>query len=581
MQTKLFNATKAIELRDYQKEMVGNLYQHIREGRKRILLIALMGTGKTIISSWVMRDAVNRNKRCVFLCPYTVLIDQTIETLEMLGVHCTGLQGGRKVDESAPVIVASMQTITARLRGDRTLEDILGHQDLMFVDEAHITAFNKRYPELQDWIIGNHGCCVGMTATPWRLSRKQWLGQRFDVTVEGPQPPDVVKMGSVVPCRGFTIGSVFDIENLRTVKGDFAESDMSSQATRPAALKHVVNEWKRIANDRPTVMIGTTVEQAKKTADAFESEGVSTAIITGATPLKERQAIFEQVKAGDVQMICSVGCLTAGFNLPCIGAVLYVRATKSKALFFQSAGRACRTMDGKVDSLLLDFGGNLKRFGNPMSYQDYDIGEKEQFATEAITKTCPACNAEVNSFASVCPECGHVFGIDEETPDLILARLTEYVDKITKDKIAFIRKARRNAFLERTSPDAPIEEFVEKYGHPPSPDWLSGACLTRRSPTQASIDRFMGWLTAVYSGHKQWQRSWLDYHIEAEFGTDDIKAIQGKRWTEILELPHSASWEQIQSAYRQKLLSSFSADAALQLSDAMKDATEQVADKAA
>ena len=80
-----------IELRDYQKEMIGGVYKAIRSGKKRILLIALMGLGKTVISSWIMRDATTRGKRCLFLVPLTVLIDQTIEQ-----VISEGFGKGRK-----------------------------------------------------------------------------------------------------------------------------------------------------------------------------------------------------------------------------------------------------------------------------------------------------------------------------------------------------------------------------------------------------------------------------------------------------------------------------------------------------
>ncbi|MGB7249584.1 MAG: DEAD/DEAH box helicase family protein, partial [Phormidesmis sp.] len=285
MNTSTLTTTK-IELRPYQQRMVGELYQAIREGDKRLLWIALMGLGKTVLASWVMRDAAATGKRCVFLVPLTVLIDQTLETLEALGVHCTALQGAREVDEAAPVVVASLQTISSRLSRAQSLEEILGHQDIVLADEAHITSYHSRYSELEVWVLGNGGITIGMTATPWRLSKKQWLGQKYDHVIVGPQPPEAIKLGAVVPCRGFRMGEVFDLETLKVKStGDYSEGDMSAQATTDEALEHVVGEWRRLAEGRPTMMVGSTVVQAEMTSSAFEKAGIKTAVVVGDTPM--------------------------------------------------------------------------------------------------------------------------------------------------------------------------------------------------------------------------------------------------------------------------------------------------------
>jgi superfamily II DNA or RNA helicase len=196
---------KEIELRDYQKDLVGKVYQGVRDEKLRQLLVIIMGAGKTVISGWMIRDAVGKGYRCLFLVALNVLLEQTARELQSLGVDCTILQGDRKLDLSAPVVVASCQTIAARVRkhGPQVLDTLLGPLKLIVVDEAHNTAYmdaydtiDRHYPE---------AIVLGLTATPWRLSRDQWLGQKFDHLITGPQPPDIVAMGAAVPCRCFTI----------------------------------------------------------------------------------------------------------------------------------------------------------------------------------------------------------------------------------------------------------------------------------------------------------------------------------------------------------------------------------------
>ena len=546
----------AIELRPYQQRMVAETYQHLKQGRNRVLLTVIMGAGKTITSAWMMRDAVSRGHQCVFLVSLNVLLEQTAATLRSLGVSVTILQGDRPVDPTASVIAASCQTLQARRRRGKAWESLLGTAPrLIFADEAHNTAFLAVYEAIEQHYLPQGTSFIGLTATPWRLSRKEWLGQRFDVLVEGQQPPDIIKMGGAVPCRGYSLAGALDLETLRVRAGEYIDSEIASQATRPEALEHVVREWQRVCSGRPTLMVGATVRQAQATLTEFVAQGIAAELIVGDTPQAERLAIFDRVTRGETRIICSVGCLNAGFNQPCISAVLYVRATKSKALFHQTAGRGSRPHAGKGDYLLLDFGGNLKRHGNPMGWQVYDIGPKEQIDTDVSTKTCEDCGAEVNVFARVCPECGAEFGGDrvEEEQDLVLAELNEYVDRFTKEKIKNLRQWRAAAFEAGRSPDEPIDRFVAAYGHTPPAEWLLYAALRRRNSSQKRKVEFLTWLTEQSQGGR-WAEQWITYHLRLEFGQGDIEALGIYQcWDEVLGVPYSANWEAIKAGYRERI----------------------------
>lgn len=130
--------------------MVGDTYCLIRNGATRILIVAVMGLGKTLIASWIIRDAVFKKRRCVFLVTLNVLISQTADALGSLGVDCTVLQGDRPVDPDCLVVIASVQTISARLRRGATLENLLGTVEIFLVDEAHVAAFHSTYQSIED-----------------------------------------------------------------------------------------------------------------------------------------------------------------------------------------------------------------------------------------------------------------------------------------------------------------------------------------------------------------------------------------------------------------------------------------------
>ncbi|HEY9657801.1 MAG TPA: helicase-related protein, partial [Allocoleopsis sp.] len=395
------------------------------------------------------------------------------------------------------------------------------------------------------------------------------MRQKFDYLVEGPQPPEIIKLGGAVPCRGFTIGGALDLEKLHVRGGDYVDSEMSLQACRPEALEHVVNEWKRLCKDRPTLAIGSTIVQTQKTCETFNQHGISAEVLIGSTPKDERERMFARVRSGQTLILCSVGALRAGFDLPCISAILYVRATKSKALFYQSSGRGSRPAPGKSDYLLLDFGGNLKRFGDPMGYQDYCIDEQPGSDHQAPTKTCSECGAEILAFAQICPECGSQFAgekdAEAEKSDR-LVQLSEWADQFARAKIAKLRQWRRQTFLAGESPDLAVARFVSEFGHTPPLNWMQHACLTRRY-SQKRQEAYCNWIFSQCKTNNRWAEQWIRYHLAAEFGIDDRDSLDS--WHDVLEC-YTASWAEVLAAYRSRLRLCSNEGEAAELAEALQ-----------
>jgi DNA repair protein RadD len=55
--------------------------------------------------------------------------------------------------------------------------------------------------------------------------------------------------------------------------------------------------------------------------------------------------------------------LTTGYDEPAIDAIAMLRPTKSAGLYVQMVGRGFRLHPSKVNTLVLDFAGNVERFG--------------------------------------------------------------------------------------------------------------------------------------------------------------------------------------------------------------------------
>ena len=70
-----------MQLRPYQIDGINSLRSELRAGHKSVVLVAPTGSGKTVVSSEVMRSSVNKNKRVLFLAHRLQLIKQTCEKL--------------------------------------------------------------------------------------------------------------------------------------------------------------------------------------------------------------------------------------------------------------------------------------------------------------------------------------------------------------------------------------------------------------------------------------------------------------------------------------------------------------------
>ena len=99
---------------------------------------------------------------------------------------------------------------------------------------------------------------------------------------------------------------------------------------------------------------GATVKHARELAAAFNAEGIKAAIVYGAQPPAERQAIMSLWRGGSLQLIANVGCLIEGFDYPELSALILARPTASTGLYLQMLGRVLRTAPAKTGALIFD-----------------------------------------------------------------------------------------------------------------------------------------------------------------------------------------------------------------------------------
>ena len=106
---------KEINLRDYQSQAIEAMRESIRGGKKRIILCAGTGAGKTLTSAHLLKEAARKGSYSLFIVDRVALVDQTSDVFDEYGIRHGIVQGIN--DRWMPhehVQVCSAQTLARR-----------------------------------------------------------------------------------------------------------------------------------------------------------------------------------------------------------------------------------------------------------------------------------------------------------------------------------------------------------------------------------------------------------------------------------------------------------------------------------
>jgi DNA repair protein RadD len=415
------------QLRDYQVDVIGRFGAEVAAGRRRILLVAPTGSGKTVIGGAIIEAAVTAGKRILFLAHRRELVAQASRKLHDVGVDHGIVQAGFPSRPGARVQVASIPTLHAR--AVRTYSMELPPAGLVVVDEAH-HARARTYQRL----IGAYPdeTVLGLTATPCRGDGRG-LGNIFEVLVECPSVAELTAAGYLVGTKVYA-PSRPDLTGVQVTHGDYNETQLAQRMDVDHLVGDIVSHWLRLANRRRTVCFATGVAHSVHLRNEFRAAGVLAEHIDGSTPLEERDAILARLAGGTVEVVCNAMVLTEGFDCPPISCIILARPTKHMGLYRQMVGRVLRPAPGKVDALVLDHAGAVFTHGFVEEPVLWTLSEDhraenpvqrsrgEYLAPKLVT--CPEC-AAVRHEGKPCPACGWRPQPKPESVDVVDGELGE------------------------------------------------------------------------------------------------------------------------------------------------------------
>jgi DNA repair protein RadD len=392
----------------YQQRVVADVRAAIAAGRRRVLIAAPTGSGKTVIIAEIIARAVARQRRVVFLAHRRELITQASRRLHSVGVDHGIVLPGYPMRPNEAVQVASIATLHARAIRTHTIERPAA--DVVLVDEAHHCRARTYRQILEEY---PSAIVIGLTATPCR-SDGRGLGNIFETLIEAPDVAALSAAGYLVQARIYA-PSQPDLSGVQVERGDYVERQLAERVDTAQLVGDVVEHWLRLAGRRPTVVFATGVAHSLHLRNEFSRAGVLAEHIDGDTPIEERDAILSGLAAGHVEVVCNAMVLTEGFDCPEMGCLVLARPTRSLGLYRQMVGRVLRPAPGKVDALILDHSGAVFAHGFPDDPITWTLSEDSRAENRAHAArggpqapgltNCPECMA-VRYRGHPCSACG-------------------------------------------------------------------------------------------------------------------------------------------------------------------------------
>ena len=299
--------------------------------RERGIVVATMGSGKSILASEVVRTAlpasVASGRAIVVTAPTVDLVEQLAGTLEWrLGPGVVGRFYGRRKEPGAAVIVCCNRSFrklheTLRASGRRV--------SLLIIDEAHrseAAEVRDVVPEMAPAVL------MGQTATPFRSIPRECLSLFTHIWYRYTLA-DAVADGVLVPYRVIPwdggVGVGVDDASVRMI------------------LEHGVPAG-------PGVVSATTIDDADAFAERLVAEGVPAASVHSRLGAREKAARIAALESGEISALVHVSMLQEGVDFPWLRWICLRRRTQASVRFLQEAGRVGRVHPGKTEGLVLD-----------------------------------------------------------------------------------------------------------------------------------------------------------------------------------------------------------------------------------
>ena len=405
------------ELHDYQRKVVRNMRTLIRSdgalSERRGMISMPTGSGKTRVAVQAIVEAIREDGLVggiLWVADRDELCEQAVEAWRQVwsseGTRAAQLRISRMwAGQPQPlptsemhVIVATIQTLSAKIASSPGSYEFLSDFKLVVFDEAHRSVASTFTLVMQElgltrWKRTLEPLLIGLTATPYRGHDEQeterlvnrYGRNRLDTGAFASDDPEAV-------IRELQAMRVLAQADHRTIEGgSFHLSDAEVLQSRetpwlPSSVEeriaHDTNRTRRIIDayreqigpESPTLIFATSVEHSRTVAALLSSIGIRARAVSATTDTSVRRRIVEEFRAGEIKALVNYGIFREGFDAPKTRAIIVARPVYSPNLYFQMIGRGLRGVKngGNDRCLILNVSDNIDNFERKLAFSDLD-----------------------------------------------------------------------------------------------------------------------------------------------------------------------------------------------------------------
>ena len=458
------------QLYEHQEEAIRKLDAMDKRGSFRTLLVLPTGGGKTLTAAyWLLRNAVDQNKKILWLAHRHLLLEQAAEafarnayTYTMVnrtvfnyriisGMHDKPVH----IQKTDRILIASKDSMIRSL--DKLKNWLNGEEIYLVIDEAH-HAVAKSYKKIIQYVADHTKSMklLGLTATPFRTSEDEQgaLKQVFtDDIVYKTDLDTLIKKGilatpTFIDCNTniqFTehlgVQALKSIENLDTLPENIANDIADNKERNRIIVEEYLHNYEKYGQ---TIVFALNKVHAIALNKLFNEKGKAYGIrsefiisevqdmITGITISNaDNERKIEAYRNGEIQVLINVNILTEGTDLPKTHTVFLTRPTVSTTLMTQMVGRALRglkaggTKEAYIVSFVDDWNDKIA-WVNPETLTEAEYHEKETLAETQKQQIRLIAISKIEEFARMADAAVDTSALDS-TPAIELIPLGMYM----------------------------------------------------------------------------------------------------------------------------------------------------------
>lgn len=389
-----------MKLRDDQAEFLDLTRASLRQHR-RVIMQASTGYGKTVLALEIIRNAIARGKRVLFLCHRRELVRQSSRAFWKSGVPHGMVMAGRALSD-VPAQVGVINTVVNRIGKIRA-------PDIIIVDECHRSvspSYLEVFADYPDAIV------IGLTATPERTDGKG-LGQIYTDIVQAPPMRWLIDNGILCDYELIAPASTLSLADVEIRAGDYSTDQLAAAVDKPTITGDAVQAYIDHANGERCMVFCVTIQHSQHVAESYRARGIPCEHVDGNHTDAERDAIFARLRSGETLVVTSVQLAIEGLDVPAISVVQFLRPTASLIVYLQAIGRGLRMEPDKRRCLILDQVGNWQRHGLPDDVREWSLQGRKTKRRRASdsepdvnVKQCRKCYSVFRTGPAACPKCG-------------------------------------------------------------------------------------------------------------------------------------------------------------------------------